>query len=205
MSDVPYDDEPPRTRFAEPEPVVPEPVVPEPVGHPLAAYPVQGRPQAGRRLAPALGLLVLLLAGLATYLAVAAARAGGNPLEDARRVALTSARDQARLVFSYDYRHLDKDFAAARAVTTGGFRDEYDRTTAKLVGDVAPRYKAVVVADVSNAAVETATSTRAVVLVFLNQQSSSSLLKAPKITQSRLEMTLVRRDGDWLVEAVKAL
>ena len=50
-----------------------------------------------------------------------------------------------------------RDFAATQAVTTGAFRKEYAATTGKLINDVAPRHQAAVVADVRNAAIETAT------------------------------------------------
>ncbi|WP_204269093.1 hypothetical protein, partial [Klebsiella aerogenes] len=46
-----------------------------------------------------------------------------------RGQALAAARQAAPVVLSYDYRHLDRDFAAARARLTGHFRDEYRKTT----------------------------------------------------------------------------
>ena len=59
-------------------------------------------------------------------------------------------------------------------------------------------------ADVSNAAIGTATDDRAVVLVCANQRPTSTVTKAAKLCQSRLEMTLVRVGGVWLVSGVKA-
>ena len=180
----------------------PAPATPTETPADVPAYDVGRRRLPARVLLVALGLVVLLLGALAGYLVT---RPAGNALEQHRRDALTAARSSSRLVFSYDYRHLAKDFAAAQAVTTGAFRKEYAATTGKLVSDVAPRYQAVVVADVSNAAIESATADRAVVLVFVNQQSTSTVTKAAKLTQSRLEMTLVRIGGNWLVSGVKAL
>ena len=162
-----------------------------------------GRP--GGPLLVALVALVVVLAALAGVLGLKSiSTRGGSGLEDARRDALGSARNATRLVFSYDYRHLDKDFKAGKAVTTGAFAGEYDRTTARLVDDVAVRYKAVVVADVSDAAVVRAAKDKVVVLVFVNQKSSSTLAAGTKVTLSRLEMTMVHRDGRWLVEKIKA-
>lgn len=161
---------------------------------------------SGRGWLPFLLVLVVLLAtGVGLLARLSVTTRGTDPLELQRRDALAVARASSRVIFSYDYRHLDKDFAAGRAFTTGAFRTEYDTTTTKLVTDVAKRYQGVAVADVSAAAVESASKNRVVALVFLNQQSSSTIQTTPKISQSRLEMTLVRTGGHWLVSGVKAL
>lgn len=170
-----------------------------------AELPAVPATRSGTPLVASLAVLVVLLAVATAVLGVASVRTrGGGDVEDARRNALEASRNAARLVFSYDYRHLDKDFAAGKAVTTGKFAADYARTTSKLVDDVAGRYKAVVVADVSDAAVVTAGKDRVVTLVFLNQRSTSSLAAGPKITQSRVTMVLVRKDGRWLVSEVNA-
>ena len=52
-------------------------------------------------------------------------------------------------------------FAAAQAVTTGAFCKVCAATIGKLVNDVPPPHQAAVVADVRNAAIETATDERA--------------------------------------------
>ena len=185
----------PNLAATEPDLAAPEP---DPAGPPA--------PSARGVLVPVLAALVVVLTvltGVLVWLAVTTR--GPAPVEASRREALGAARDAARLVFSYDYRTLPKDFAAGRAVTTGGFRKEYDRTTQKLVDDVAPRYKAVVAADVIDASVVRATENEVVCLVFVNQASTSTQNTQPKITVSRLEMTLVRRGDDWLVEDINAL
>lgn len=161
-------------------------------------------PAPGPRTGP-LTAVVAVLAVLALVLGVLAWRAAGpGPLQHDRDAALDAARSAARVVFSYDYRHLEQDFAAGRAVTTGEFRKEYERTTGKLVDNVAARYKAVVVADVGAAGVVTASPGRVLVLVYVDQQSASTLTAQPRLTQSRLEMTMVEHGSHWLVEKIRA-
>lgn len=203
------------------EPLV-EPALSEPAAVQPASDDVQDAPApfeaADEDAVPAgsdqpSGALVSVLAGMAVALALLAGllsyeflhTRGPAPVEASRRAALEAGRDAARLVFSYDYRHLSKDFQAGRAVTTGTFRSEYDRTTSRLVKDVAPRYHAVVLADVSEASVVSVTESRVILLIFVNQQSSSTLTANPKITQSRLEITMQRLHGRWLVANIKAL
>ena len=57
---------------------------------------------------------------------------------------MTAARDAGRLLFSYDHRTIDADFAAAKALTTGTFAEEYEKTTTSVVRPVAIENKAVV-------------------------------------------------------------
>jgi Mce-associated membrane protein len=167
-----------------------------------AAVPAFRSPRA---LLTALVAVVVVLAALTAFLGVrSVSTRGGGGVEEARRDGLAAARSAARVVFSYDYRHLAKDFAAGKALTTGDFAKEYQRTTSRLVDDVAARYKAVVVADISDAAVVSASKDQVLTLVFLNQQSTSTLNAGSKITTSRLEMTMVRRGDRWLVSKIRA-
>ena len=172
------------------------------------AYAGEGQgPRRRGPLVPVLTGLVVVLAALTGFLGWEAQRtAGAAPVVKTRDDAVASAREAARLVFSYDYRHLAKDFAAGKAVTTGDFSKEYDRTTAKLSDDFAPRYKAVVSADVSASSVVRESGDQVVCLVFVNQVSTSSLITTPKVTQSRLEMTMQKgKDGRWRVAKIDAL
>jgi Mce-associated membrane protein len=156
-------------------------------------------------LLAALVATVVLLAALTGFLAwMSHDTSGGGDVAKARVDALAASRGAARVVFSYDYRHLQKDFAAGKALITGQFAQEYARTTGKIVDDVAGRYKAIVAADVTDAAVVRASSDQVVTLLFLTQQSTSTLSASTKITQSRLEMTMVHRHGRWLVSKIRA-
>jgi hypothetical protein len=261
--------EPPTVEPAEevevlaPKPATPDPspaVAAAPLGDPVSVEPApeeaaglphepllggdEDAPEPAFRSATALlASLVAVVVLLATLTALLAVRSvstrDGGSAEDARRDALAAARSAARVVFSYDYRRLGKDFVAGKAVSTGEFLKEYERTTGKLVDDYAAKYKAVVVADISEAAVvcrgqvvttqpkdagdrptklppcvsdqsaeEKAAGYRreqgVVTLLFLSQQSTSTLNSGSKITQSRVEMTMVRRHGRWLVAEIRA-
>jgi Mce-associated membrane protein len=125
--------------------------------------------------------------------------------ETARTEALAAARDAARLLFSYDHEQLEQDFEAGLAVTTGDFREEYERTTREVVTPVATEYDAVVQAEVVEAGVVSTEPDRAVVVVYVNQTTTSTRVEGPKIDQSRVRMVLRHVDGDWLVDRVDAL
>jgi Mce-associated membrane protein len=160
---------------------------------------------SGRRLVTALAVLVAALLLLGGYLGYEVADSRGPaPIEATRSSALDAGRDAARVIFSYDYRHLQKDFDAAAAVATGSFKKDYENTTKKLVSDVAPRYKAVLVAEVSEAGVIRAGKDEVQLLVFMDVQSTSTLAATPKVTPRRLKMTMTRSGDRWLVSKVDA-
>jgi Mce-associated membrane protein len=125
--------------------------------------------------------------------------------DNARRAGLETSRDAARVLFSYDYRTLSKDFSAGQAFTTGKFRSEYSTTTSKVVAPLAVKQKVVVKAEVVTAGVVRATPTTVVTIVYVNQVTTSSLAAAPKIDLSRVRMTLEHIGGRWLVSNVDAL
>ncbi|MFD8392567.1 hypothetical protein ACFV2N_26065 [Streptomyces sp. NPDC059680] len=137
----------------------------------------------------------------------------GRQAEQARGEALAAARKAAPVVLSYDYRHLDRDFARARALLTGHFRDEYGRTTKTVVAPTATKYHGVVKASVATpsdggapaVSVVSAAPDRAVVLLFVNQVTESTQVPEPRLDLNRVRMTLTRTSDGWKVSGVDAL
>ncbi|MFI9804833.1 hypothetical protein ACIHEJ_10790 [Streptomyces sp. NPDC052301] len=167
---------------------------------------------AGRSvLTAALGLL--LVAALAVAAVLGWQYRQGRQAEQARGEALAAARRAAPVVLSYDYRHLDRDFARARALLTGHFRDQYGRTTKTVVAPTATKYHGVVTATVATpsdggtpaASVVSATPDRAVVLLFVNQVTRSTQVPAPRLDLNRVRLTLTRTSDGWKVSGVDAL
>ncbi|GGT51455.1 hypothetical protein [Streptomyces purpureus] len=164
------------------------------------------------------GLLCALLAlvamlGLVAAVLLALEYRDGREAERARAEAAAAARRAAPVVLSYDHRHLDRDFAAARGHLTGAFRDEYRRTTTSVVAPTARKYRGVVKATVVEppgggdpaVSVVSASPDRAVVLLFVNQVTTSTQVSGPRVDLNRVRMTLARTSGGWKVSAVDAL
>ncbi|MFZ5850806.1 MAG: hypothetical protein ACOYY2_05365 [Actinomycetota bacterium] len=176
------------------------------VGRWAGPAPVAGPP--GQRVP--WGWLVWTLLALTVVLSGAAGFAGyqvwqERRVDGARTAALAAARTAAPVVLSYDYRWLDQDFAAARNLLTGAFRDQYDKTTADVVRPTATQYQAVVKAQVVEASVVAASRDRVVTLLFVNQTTTSTRLQGPRLDISRVRLTLVRSGDRWLVSAIDAL
>ncbi|MDT7549031.1 MAG: Mce-associated rane protein [Actinomycetota bacterium] len=191
--------------FVEPEPE-PEPE-PELEPEPEAYVEPEAEPasiaRAGRAPLIALVLTVVLMALATGFVWYRVQRA--DQIETARQAALEASRDAAAVLLSYDYRTLDKDFSAGKAVTTGAFRTQYASTTSKVVAPVAKEKKAVVKAEVVTAGIVRATPDTVVTIVYVNQVTTSSLQTGPKVDLSRVRMTLKHVSGRWLVSKVEAL
>ncbi|MET9817158.1 MULTISPECIES: hypothetical protein [unclassified Streptomyces] len=160
-----------------------------------------------------LALALLLLAGLVAGAVLGRQYLDGRQAGQARQQALAAARTAAPVVLSYDYRHLERDFARARAQLTGKFAEEYRRTTKAVVGPTARKYHGVVKATVAEpagggdpaASVVSASADRAVVLLFVNQVTRSTQVTGSRVDLNRVRMTLTRTSEGWKVSAVDAL
>jgi Mce-associated membrane protein len=158
-------------------------------------------------------LCVLLAAGLVAVAVLGWQYRQERRAEEARGQALAAARKAAPVVLSYDYRHLDRDFSAARGLLTGNFRDEYRKTTKAVVGPTARKYEGVVKATVVKpagggapaASVVSASPDKAVVLLFVNQVTKSTQVTGSRVDLNRVRMTLTRTSEGWKVSAVDAL
>ncbi|MDT4939370.1 MAG: Mce-associated rane protein [Pseudonocardiales bacterium] len=127
-----------------------------------------------------------------------AALAEQQQLSDLRASAAQAAQTYAVDFSTYDYRHLDADFAKISAHLAPSFRKQYADTSASLKS-VVVQYQGVARASIQGVGVTSVTTTSAVVVVFLDQQVTNSTLKAPRLDRNRLEITLERSGAGWLM------
>lgn len=126
---------------------------------------------------------------------------GQNSVSSARTTALSTARVYAVELGGYDYRHLDQDFAKVMSNSTPSFRRSFNESSDGLKSTLV-KYDATSVAKVVSAGLESATASRAVALVLLDQTISNSTQKTPTTDRSQLEITLVSSGGKWLIDDV---
>jgi Mce-associated membrane protein len=176
-----------------------------------AALRPERRRRRRARLCALLSVLVAL--GLTAVGVLGWEYAEGRRTDAARTEAVAAARKAAPVVLSYDHRRLEADFAAARGHLTGAFEEEYGRTTSKVVGPTAKKYRGVVKASVvappdggaPAASVVSVSPDRAVVLLFVNQVTTSTQVTGSRVDLNRVRMTMTRTSGGWKVSAVDAL
>jgi Mce-associated membrane protein len=154
-------------------------------------------------LVPAL-LAAILVVGL-----VAAVQAAYHlrlrATESAREAGLAAARVYAKDLLSYDYRHLDQDFARAKAHLVGEVVREYEATTAGRVLATARSSRAVVEAEVMEASVVSASPDRVVTLLLVAQRTRNATSPAPRLDRNRIRLSLAKVDGTWKVSGFDAI
>ena len=160
-----------------------------------------GTAPAGRsgRRKPDLLLLVAGVVALALVL-TAGLPDGAGPRRGPDRAAPAPRpspppRRRAVDLLSYDYRHLDRDFARAEKGLTGQFADDYAKTTESVVRPTAEQVQAVSRPTWPPSSVVRAAQNQVVVLLFVNQTTTSTRLEGPKVDLNRVRMTLDRVDG----------
>ena len=172
-----------------------------------AATPARRRPLP----LPALAAALVLLVGLAVFFAVENADVRDTPaarntaLVDIGTTAQVSQQITAALktVYSFDYTRLDQNEAAARAVITPSFADQFDQLF-RQVRELAPQQQAVVTATVNLVGVRSIDGDTATVLVFLDQQATRAQAGdgPQQLAAGRLTVTAQRSDGVWKIAAV---
>jgi Mce-associated membrane protein len=154
-------------------------------------------------LSATLAVLVVLILALGGVLGVKALK--GREAEDARGQAATAGRKAAETALSYDYRTLDKSFAAARATMTPDFAAKFD-DTAKVAGELATKTKATVRADVREVGVRDGDADRVTLVIFVNQTTTSTITQGkPRVDLNRTRFTMVRNGDQWLVQEIAGL
>jgi Mce-associated membrane protein len=161
------------------------------------------RSPALKRLLVPIVLAVLLLgsAGLASWAYLTQFRP--DQQTDAAMAAETikAASDGTVALLSYTPETLDKDFATAKAHLTGDFLDYYTKFTTDVVTPAAKQKSVKTSAAVVRAAVGELKPDSAMVLVFLNQSTTSKENVDGSFTASAVKVSLTKVNGAWLISA----
>jgi Mce-associated membrane protein len=162
-----------------------------------------------RTLAVALVALAVVLAAVAAILAWRVSVRGPSGGSDAPAgylagpaavAAETAASDEARATLTYSYKSLTADFATAAEGLTPRFRASYQGTTAQSVTPLATKYHAVSSAVVVAAGVSALSPDTATVLLFVDQTVRNDRLSHPRLDRSRINVSMVKLNGRWLID-----
>jgi Mce-associated membrane protein len=113
--------------------------------------------------------------------------------------AVNAARDGTVALLSYKPDTLNQDFAAARSHLTGDFLNYYDQFTKQVVTPAAQTKAVATTAQVVGAAASELHPNSAVVLVFVNQVTTSKERPDPAMASSSVLVSLTKVHGDWLI------
>ncbi|ORX19774.1 twin-arginine translocation pathway signal [Mycobacterium xenopi] len=122
-------------------------------------------------------------------------------LDDAaKQQVIDAASDGAVALLSYSANNLNRDFDRARSHLTGDLLTYYNQFTAQIVSPAAQQMQLAQTAKVVRAAVSDLQPDSAIVLVFLDQTTTSKQKPKPLVTPSGVRVTLRKVNGSWLIE-----
>ena len=156
-----------------------------------------------RRLLVPVGLAVLVLAsiGVSTWFYLALFRPDQQVGEAAKATALKAAAEGTTSLLSYSPDTLDRDFATAKAHLTGDFLNYYTKFTTDIVTPAAKQKSVKSSAVIVQSAVSEMHPTSAVVLLFLNQTTTSKENPDGSFTASSVKVGLTKVGNDWLISS----
>ena len=166
--------------------------------------PVQGwfdQVQIPTAVLIALVAVVLALAALGGYFWTSSPGggiSGGGTSDATRQAVLQVARQDAVNFATYDYRHLEQDFAYVANASTGSFHDQFLQS-AKALTPTFQQLKATATGTAQDAGIVRLTHNHAVVLVYVDQTVQNTQRPQPSIGRFRFEIDLVRQGNQWLI------
>ncbi|RMI28306.1 h domain protein [Nocardia stercoris] len=153
----------------------------------------------------------MILTTTAAVLVVVAAVCGGlvwwkhhedSQLASARKDSLTAARKTVEAMFTYDFHTVDTELPKAGDGMTASFRSDYKKLVDGAIAPGAKEKQLTVQATSQAAGIISADNNRAVVLLYLNQVTTSKDNPQNTVTPSRVRVNLDHDNGRWLVAGV---
>ncbi|GAB2673736.1 hypothetical protein GCM10027271_38160 [Saccharopolyspora gloriosae] len=163
----------------------------------------RGRLRALRRPSVlAAALVILLLLGGLTYTGVRLREAAAN--EAARTEALAAGERYALALTTYDHQNLPDNFGSVSENASPAFAGQYREVSDGLT-QLIQQYRATSKGEVRGAGAVQVDQDRAVLVLFVDQTITNTNSPEPRVDRTRMQLTLVRPDGRWLIDDVKLI
>jgi Mce-associated membrane protein len=144
---------------------------------------------------------LLASAGAAAWLYFEQYRPSQETNDAAASVALEAAKNGTIALLSYSPESLDKDFAAAKSHLTGDFLSYYTQFTQQVVTPAAKQKSVKTAASVVRAGVSELQPDSALVLVFINQMTTSKENPDGAFAASAVKVGLKKVSDTWLISS----
>ena len=152
-----------------------------------------------RFVAATLVALLLISGGVASWIYFKQYRPDQQTDPSVKRAVASSAADGTTALLSYSADTLDQDFASAKSHLAGDFLSYYNQFTQQSVGPAAREKSMKTTARVTGAAVSELHPDSAVVLVFVDQTTTTKDSPQPTLVISNVWVTMSRINGNWLI------
>jgi Mce-associated membrane protein len=144
-------------------------------------------------------VLLLISGGSAAWLYFKQYKPAQQVNPDVARTVASAASDGTVALLSYSPESLDKDFANAKSHLSGDFLSTYNQFTEQIVAPAAKQKSLKTTAQVMGAAVSELHPNSAVVLVFVDQSTTSKDKPDPSMAASDVLVSLTRVNDHWLI------
>jgi Mce-associated membrane protein len=144
-------------------------------------------------------LLLLISGGVTAWLYVEQYRPKQQTNPSVAQAVVKAASDGTVALLSYSPESLDKDFANAKSHLSGDFLSTYNQFTEQIVAPAAKQKSLKTIAHVIGAAVSELHPNSAVVLVFLDQSTTSKDRPDPSMSASSVLVSMTWVNGKWLI------
>ncbi|MFQ6398904.1 h domain protein [Nocardia sp. KC 131] len=157
------------------------------------------------------GLRGKILLAVAAIIVIVAGIVGGingfrywddRQSEQSRAEAVDAADRTVTAMFTYDFKTVDTELPKAADQLSPSFRDDYLKLIKQAIAPGAKEKQLTVKATTEASGVVSADRSRAVVLMFLNQVTTSQESPQGTSTGSRVRVNLDKSDDHWLVSQV---
>ncbi|OBC01080.1 twin-arginine translocation pathway signal [Mycobacterium sp. 852013-50091_SCH5140682] len=148
-----------------------------------------------------LAFALVVSAALAGWLYFAQYRPDRATDQAAQQTVLKAATDGTVALLSYKPDSLDHDFTTAKSHLTGDFLSYYNKFTQEIVTPAAKQKAVSTSAAVVRSAVMEMHPDSAVVMVFVNQATTSNQNPDGSFAASTVKVGLTKVDGSWLISS----
>jgi Mce-associated membrane protein len=144
-------------------------------------------------------LAVLVIAAGVVDLMIGPSKTTQGTFTKERTAAVITAKAAVPAVLSYDYRKIAGYPAAAESRTTGEFKTSLTKLINTAVLPAAQTKHIVTSTVITATSVVQASSHTVVLLIFIDQQTTSTTLKSPQVQGSRVRVVMQRVGTRWLI------
>jgi Mce-associated membrane protein len=155
-----------------------------------------------RRVKLVTAVLALLLAvsgALAAWLYITQYRPDRQTDAAAVHAVTTAAQEGMTALLTYKSETLDQDVTAAKSHLTGNFVNDYEKRIREVVAPAVKGKDVATVAQVVGAGVSELHPDSAVVLVYINEATTSKDRPDPTMSASSVLVSLTKVHGSWLI------
>jgi Mce-associated membrane protein len=144
-------------------------------------------------------VLTALVVGVTAWLWVD--QPSDTAVEDATHSAQAAAERAIVPILSYDYRHLERDQAAAQAYMTSNYRKDYDKLF-EVIKENAPETRTKVSSEVIASGIVRSGEDRVAILLFVDRPTTQKGQRTPEVYKDQVTAYMENVDGDWLVDCL---